>query len=102
MTITRDQLFVYAHDLRAYAATLAPDTVVVAPAHAPATVNQVQSPGKPNEIRWTEELKLEAYHYKAKNGRQATAKFFNVKPPRIDQVLENFKPPSSPNNPFGL
>jgi hypothetical protein len=40
VTITRDQLFVYAHDLKAYAATLSPDAVVAAPAHAPAPVNQ--------------------------------------------------------------
>ena len=42
VTITRDHLFVYAHDLTAYAATLAPDAVVVGPAHAPAPANQVK------------------------------------------------------------
>ncbi len=43
VTITRDQLRVRTDDLKAYAATLSPDEVVVAPAHAPATVNQVQA-----------------------------------------------------------
>ena len=42
VTITRDQLRVRTDDLKAYAATLSPDEVVVAPAHAPATVNQVK------------------------------------------------------------
>lgn len=45
VTITRDQLFVYAHDLKAYAATLAPDAVVDAPVQTPlpATVKKAKN-----------------------------------------------------------
>jgi len=45
VTVSRDQLFVYAHDLQAYAATLASVTVAAAPGQVPkpATANQVQS-----------------------------------------------------------
>ncbi len=41
VTVSRDQLFVYGHDLNAYAADLAPVTVSAAPGQDPATASQV-------------------------------------------------------------
>ena len=66
VTASRDQLFVYAHDLNAYAAELAPVTVATAPGQGPvpATVNQAQKAvprSKVQEDAIIAELKKQGY-----------------------------------------